>query len=60
MFNRPILPLQWSNLKVPKGSSLLSPGPMFELGSLIKHLVSEEHLLRVFRTHNSIAEGFRR
>jgi len=57
--DRPILPLQRGNLKVFKRPPLLSPLPMFEHTSLIKHLVSEEHLLRVLRTYDGITEGLR-
>ena len=58
--DRPVFPLQWGNLKMPKRSSLLRPRSMFEHVSLTKHLVSEEHLLRILRTYNNVAEGFRR
>ena len=59
MLNRPILPLQWGNLKMFKRPPLLSPFPTFEHASLIKYLISEEHLLRVLRTHDGITEGLR-
>ena len=60
MLNRPILPLQWGNLEMLKRPSLLRPRPVFEHGSLIKHLMPEKHLFRVLRTYNSVTEGVRR
>ena len=60
MLNRPILPLQRGDLKVPKRPPLLGSSPMFKHGSLVIHLMSEEHLLRVLGAYDGVTEGFGR